>query len=94
MTKITLELPSELAQKLQQLDQAELVNTLEKALGSREQITMKLLPAASLPEKTFKISREAWCQQLLTIPAWDEKSIRDIEEARDYINQWQPKTFF
>ena len=94
MTKIILELPPELAQKLQQLDQTELVDTLEKALDRREKTPMKLLPAAPLPEKSFKISREAWRQQLLEMPAWDEETLRSIEKAREYINQWQAKTFF
>ncbi len=94
MTMITLELPDGLAQKLQQLNQAELIDTLEKFLVSHEKIIrMNLLPPAPLPKQTFKISREAWYQQLLKISTWDEETVRNIEGAREYINQWQPKTF-
>lgn len=93
MTTITLELPDELAQKIQQLNQAELIEALENALVSREETQMRLLPPAPLPERTFKISREDWYQRLLKISAWDEETLRDIEEAREYVDQWQPKIF-
>lgn len=93
MTTITLELPDELVQKLQQLDQAELVDTLEKALVGRERSHLKVLPPAPLPKKSFKISREAWYHQLMRISVWDDETLHEIEDARDYINQWQPKTF-
>lgn len=93
MTTITLELPDELAKKIEQLDQTELIEALEKALVSRDKEQMDLLPSTPLPEKTFKISREEWYQRLLKISAWDEETLRDIEAARGYIDQWQPKTF-
>lgn len=93
MTTVTLELPEELAQKLEQLDQAEIIEALEKALVSHKEERMKIFPSAPLPEKTFKISREAWHQRLLKISAWDQETLHDIEAAKEYIDQWQPKTF-
>jgi len=93
MTMVTLELPDELAQKLQQLNQTELIDALEKALTSSKKTQMTLLPSSPLPEKTFKISREEWYERLTQISVWDEETLRDIEEAKEYINQWQPQTF-
>lgn len=83
MAKVTLELPPRLANQLQQFSQPELIDFLEQAFSNREKIELNVLSPASLPRKDFKISREAWYQRLLEISAWDEGTLRGIEEARE-----------
>jgi hypothetical protein len=53
-----------------------------------------LLPSTPLPEFKPPISKEEWKKQLLTISQWTEEEISEIEKAREYVNQWQPKAFF
>ncbi len=47
-------------------------------------------PKSPLPVQ----EHEKWRQSLLTIPAWSEEEILEIEQAREYINQWQPRELF
>ncbi len=96
MTTITLDVPDDMAQRLQQLDPTQLITVLQRVLSDEEldNPPMKLLPAVPLPEPEFDISLEAWQAQLLTISAWSDEEIAEIEQARAYLSQWQPKEFF
>lgn len=37
--------------------------------------------------------QESWMKQLLSTSVWSDAEIDALQEARDYINQWQPKQF-
>lgn len=43
--------------------------------------------------ETTKIPVTEWQKELLTISAWTEDEIHEIEKAREFINQWNPKQF-
>ncbi len=99
MTTITMELPDGLAKKLQAIGKETLTGFLEQALADYDLAPAKKsvfqrLPVAPFPNAEFDISLEDWKQDLLAIPTWSDDDIEAIEKARDYINQWQPQTFF
>lgn len=54
----------------------------------------ELVPPAPLPKKRAKLCYEEWMLRLLSMPAWDEATIEEIEQAREYVNRWQPPTHF
>jgi len=55
---------------------------------------MILVPQVPLPEPIDNLSKEERKKRLLTISQWTEEEISEIEKAREYVNQWQPKAFF
>lgn len=85
MTTITLEVPDDLAQKLQQFNPATMIGILK-------QVIVQYHPDTPLLDTQSE--RERWRQSLLTMPAWSEKEISEIEQAREYVNQWQPRELF
>ncbi|MBE7471355.1 MAG: hypothetical protein DPW09_20860 [Anaerolineae bacterium] len=91
MATITLSVPDDLAQKLQQVDQNMFMEALRKVLDS-PQITASQNPL--LPEANFQISKEEWKKRLLRISAWSDEEVAEIERAREYLNQWQPRRLF
>ncbi len=91
MATVTLSVPDDLAQKLQQVDLNTLIETLRKVLDSAQ------IPAGQshrLPEPVFQISKAEWKKRLLNISAWSEEELAEIEQAREYLNQWQPRRLF
>ncbi len=128
MTTVTLDLPDELAQRLQQIDGETLIILLQRILPppqtadefwtedddktdlqdedseDREFVMLpplipegdfELVPPKTLPEpKARTISKEEWRKKLLAMPPLDEDSIREMEQAREYINVWNRRDLF
>ncbi len=39
-------------------------------------------------------TKEEWREALLHTSVWTDDDIRGLEEAREYINKWNPERFF
>ncbi len=37
--------------------------------------------------------QEDWKKKLLSTSVWTDAEIQGVQEARNFINQWQPKSF-
>ncbi len=46
-------------------------------------------PAMNSPQP----EQESWRAQLLSASVWSDAEINALQEARKFINQWQPKPF-
>ncbi len=56
--------------------------------------TRKIIkPSRRVRPKRHKVDPQKWEQALLAMSAWTEEEIQEIEKAREYINQWQPRQF-
>lgn len=90
MTIITLELPDELANQLQGFN---LLEILKLGLAAKQQADNKeeleLLPPGKLPPFEPAMPHEEWQEFLLTVSCWTAEELREIEEAREYTNQWR-----
>lgn len=42
------------------------------------------------PAESFQ---KKWKNELLTISVWSDEAIKAIHEAREFVNQWTPKSF-
>ena len=96
MTSITLDVPDDLAQKLQLLEPDILHTVLNQVLLQLEDPTdlteFVRLPSAPLPDYTPPLSQEAWRENLLTVSTWSEADLEEFGEAKEYIKQWQAKS--
>lgn len=41
----------------------------------------------------LKAEQKSWATQLLSTSVWTDAEISALQEAREFINQWQPKQF-
>ncbi len=85
MTTITLDVPDDLARRLKKFERSILIELLKKVLDVLELF---------VPQQEPETAKEAWRQSLLTISAWSDDEIQEIEKARAYINEWQPQELF
>jgi len=94
MTTITLDVPDDVAQRLRQFESATLVEILRKFLEFLDLLMVKpVITYEKTPLDKSVISYQEWQQSLLTMSAWADDDIQEIEQAREYINQWQPQEF-
>ncbi|MCB1194502.1 MAG: hypothetical protein KDK90_28980 [Leptospiraceae bacterium] len=91
MKTITLNIPDEIAQDLNNVDLVEIFKMGLALYKTKEKF--ELLPIKININDNKKIDTQKWKQELLKMSVWTEEEIQEIENARDYINQWKPKQF-
>lgn len=61
--------------------------------GKKKALLELLRQEHSLDKSRRKAEMEDWRRQLLSTSVWTESEINALQEAREFINQWQPKQF-
>ncbi|NUM77913.1 hypothetical protein HUU40_26425 [candidate division KSB1 bacterium] len=61
--------------------------------GKKKALLELLRPEHSPDKSRRKAGMEDWRRQLLSTSVWTESEINAMQEAREFINQWQPKQF-
>lgn len=61
---------------------------------AKKKALFELLKQEHAPAKNpLTANQESWATQLLSTSVWTDAEINALQEARDFINQWQPKPF-
>lgn len=72
----------------------QLVQQLGVLPFGKKKALLQLLKQEHFPDTNhLKVEVEAWRKQLLSTSVWTESEINALQEAREFINQWQPKQF-
>jgi len=61
---------------------------------AKKKALFELLKQEHAPAKNpLNAGQESWTTQLLSTSVWTDAEIDVLHEARQFINQWQPKPF-
>ena len=61
---------------------------------SGSKITSLRIKNRSVKSSFQTSSHQEWLDRLLTVSVWFDEDEKGIQQAREYINQWQPQNFF